>query len=116
MGIKPIWVFDGKPPQFKSFELDKRKERKEIATGIYDQAVLDKDVDMQYKMSSRLVRVSEQQRDEAIMMLDYMGVPTLLAPSEAEAQCVQFVKQGIAVGVGSEDLDCLAFGAKQLFR
>ena len=25
-GIKPIWVFDGKPPEMKSKELDKRKE------------------------------------------------------------------------------------------
>jgi flap endonuclease-1 len=28
-GIKPIWVFDGKPPDMKSKELDKRKEKKE---------------------------------------------------------------------------------------
>jgi flap endonuclease-1 len=28
-GIKPIWVFDGKPPDMKSKELDKRKEQKE---------------------------------------------------------------------------------------
>jgi flap endonuclease-1 len=25
-GVKPIWVFDGKPPEMKSKELDKRKE------------------------------------------------------------------------------------------
>jgi len=25
-GIKPIWVFDGKPPDMKAKELDKRKE------------------------------------------------------------------------------------------
>jgi flap endonuclease-1 len=27
-GVKPIWVFDGKPPEMKSKELDKRKELK----------------------------------------------------------------------------------------
>jgi flap endonuclease-1 len=27
-GIKPIWVFDGKPPALKSDELKKRKEGK----------------------------------------------------------------------------------------
>lgn len=27
-GVKPIWVFDGKPPDLKAYELDKRKELK----------------------------------------------------------------------------------------
>lgn len=27
-GIKPVWVFDGKPPQMKMEELEKRKEMK----------------------------------------------------------------------------------------
>jgi flap endonuclease-1 len=27
-GVKPIWVFDGKPPELKAKELDKRKELK----------------------------------------------------------------------------------------
>ena len=30
-GIKPIWVFDGQPPEMKYKELDKRKEIKEAA-------------------------------------------------------------------------------------
>jgi flap endonuclease-1 len=27
-GLKPIWVFDGKPPQMKGGELEKRKKIK----------------------------------------------------------------------------------------
>jgi flap endonuclease-1 len=27
-GVKPVWVFDGKPPELKSKELEKRKELK----------------------------------------------------------------------------------------
>lgn len=30
-GIKPIYVFDGKPPNLKSGELEKRAERREEA-------------------------------------------------------------------------------------
>lgn len=30
-GIKPIYIFDGKPPDFKSHELEKRKEKRKIA-------------------------------------------------------------------------------------
>ena len=30
-GIKPIYIFDGKPPDFKAGELEKRKEKREKA-------------------------------------------------------------------------------------
>ncbi len=30
-GVKPVWVFDGKPPELKDHVLDKRKEQKESA-------------------------------------------------------------------------------------
>ena len=104
-GIRPIWVFDGKPPQMKGHIHRQRKERKDTATKIFDQAVVDEDVELQYKMSSRLVRVSKTQQNDAIKLLKLMGIPTFLAPGEAEAQCTTFVKENLAVAVGSEDLD-----------
>lgn len=30
-GIKPVYVFDGKPPDLKAHQLDKRKERRDEA-------------------------------------------------------------------------------------
>lgn len=30
-GVKPIWVFDGKPPDLKAGELEKRKALKQAA-------------------------------------------------------------------------------------
>ena len=30
-GIKPVWVFDGKPPQMKNGELARRKKMKDEA-------------------------------------------------------------------------------------
>lgn len=37
-GIKPIYVFDGKPPNLKSGELEKRAERREEAKKQLEQA------------------------------------------------------------------------------
>ena len=39
-----------------------------------------------------------------------MGIPYIQAPGEAEAQCSEIVKGGLAYAVGSEDLDTLTFG------
>lgn len=37
-GIKPVYVFDGKPPQLKSSELEKRAEKREEAQKELDKA------------------------------------------------------------------------------
>lgn len=37
-GIKPLYVFDGKPPSMKSGELEKRAERRVEAKKQFDQA------------------------------------------------------------------------------
>ena len=38
-GVKPIWVFDGKPPDLKSKELDKRVELKRDAEEKKEEAI-----------------------------------------------------------------------------
>lgn len=43
-------------------------------------------------------------------------MPTIQAPSEAEPQCSWLVKNGLAHGTVSEDLDTLAFGCEKLIR
>jgi flap endonuclease-1 len=45
-----------------------------------------------------------------------MGVPVIEAPIEAEAQCAELVKMGLAFGTASEDMDSLTFGTHFLLR
>lgn len=45
-----------------------------------------------------------------------MGTPVIEAPGEAEAQCAQIVKMGMAYATASEDMDSLTFGTKVLLR
>ena len=37
-GVKPIWVFDGKPPEGKSGTLSKRRQVKEEAKSLEEEA------------------------------------------------------------------------------
>ena len=46
------------------------------------------------------------------MLLAFMGIPYMVAPSEAEAQCAELVKEGRVFGVATTDTDALVFGAK----
>ena len=115
-GIKPVWVFDGKPPELKSGELEERKERKKKAEEELEEAKETGDFEAVQKLAQRSIRISTEMSDDAKKMLRLCGVPVIEAPSEAEAQCSQMVKDDIAYGTITEDMDALTFGSKILIR
>lgn len=115
-GIKPVYVFDGKPPELKGGELMKRAERREEAQKLLDKATeagVQADVE---KYNRRLVKVTKEQSNEAKELLKLMGVPYVEAPCEAEAQCAAMVKSGKVYGAATEDMDALTFGSSVLIR
>nr|CCD16055.1 unnamed protein product [Trypanosoma congolense IL3000] len=115
-GLRPIYVFDGKPPSLKNSELDSRRQRAEEAKHEYEKAKEEGDDEAMEKMSKRMVRVSREQMDEVKTLLQLMGIPVVQAPSEAEAQCAELVRKDKAWAVGTEDMDALAFGARVMLR
>jgi len=67
-------------------------------------------------MAGRSVRVTPEMMEDAKKLLRMMGTPVIEAPGEAEAQCAQIVKAGLAYATASEDMDSLTFGTKVLLR
>ncbi|CAH2242969.1 jg13412 [Pararge aegeria aegeria] len=115
-GIKPVYVFDGKPPEMKSHQLNKRAERREEAEKELQKATEAGDTASIEKFNRRLVKVTKQHGEEARQLLKLMGVPVVEAPCEAEAQCAALVKAGKVFAVATEDMDALTFGANVLLR
>ena len=115
-GIKPIWVFDGLPPDLKRNELRKRKKMKMAANEIMEDAKEIGDIKEELKQHKRTVKMSGKIIDDAMKMLSLMGLPVIKAKSEAEAQCVDLLKRGLVDAVASEDLDCLTFGCKLMIK
>ena len=115
-GLKPIYVFDGKAPGAKARELVKRGEKRQDATdGLVAAREAGNEEDMM-KFSKRTVKVTRQHNEDCMKLLKLMGIPYVQAPGEAEAQCSEIVKGGLAYAVGSEDLDTLTFAAPILMR
>ncbi|KAJ3734159.1 flap endonuclease 1 [Lentinula guzmanii] len=115
-GLKPAYVFDGKPPELKKGVLSKRFARREEAKeeGAEAKEVgTAEDVD---RFSRRTVKVTKQHNEECIRLLQLMGIPVIVAPSEAEAQCAELARGGKVYAAGSEDMDTLTFNAPILFR
>lgn len=115
-GIKPVYVFDGKPPDMKSGELAKRHERREEAQKSLEQAEAAEEPENVEKFQKRLVKLTPQHNDECKKLLQLMGIPYIEAPCEAEAQCAALVKAGKVYAVGTEDMDALTFGSSVLLR
>lgn len=115
-GIKPVYVFDGKPPDLKGGELAKRAEKREEAQKLLqaaEEAGNAEDVD---KFTRRLVKVTTTHAEEAKQLLSLMGIPYINAPCEAEAQCSAMVKAGKVFATATEDMDALTFGCSVLLR
>jgi len=115
-GIKPVFVFDGKAPELKSGELEKRREKLKEAKEGLEKAEENGDDEAKNMYFKRTVRVSKEQTDDAKKLLKLMGIPVIEAPSEAEAQCAELAKTGKVFATGTEDMDALTFGTSVLLR
>ena len=115
-GVKPVYVFDGKPPNIKSHELVKRRERREKAEAELKKAKEEGNIEEQDKQSKRLVRAGQKENDDCKKLLRMMGVPVVEAPCEAEAQAASLCRNGKVWAVGTEDMDALTFQTPILLR
>ena len=115
-GIKPVYVFDGKPPELKTVVLEKRLQIKVEAEKRYREALARGDLEEARIYAQQTARLSKEMVDNAKTLLDYMGVPWVQAPSEGEAQSAYMTLKGDAWASASQDYDSLLFGSKRLIR
>ncbi|KAI5925549.1 Rad27p/FEN-1 endonuclease-like protein [Camillea tinctor] len=115
-GIKPLYVFDGAPPKLKSGELAKRFQRKAEATEGLEEAKETGTAEDVEKFSRRTVRVTREHNADCQQLLKLMGIPYIIAPTEAEAQCAVLARAGKVYAAASEDMDTLCFDSPVLLR
>jgi flap endonuclease-1 len=115
-GIKPLYVFDGAPPKLKSGELARRFQRKNEAKESLEEAKETGTAEEVEKFSRRTVRVTREHNEECQKLLKLMGIPYIIAPTEAEAQCAVLARAGKVYAAASEDMDTLCFDSPILLR
>jgi flap endonuclease-1 len=115
-GIKPLYVFDGAPPKLKSGELAKRFQRKQEANEGLEEAKETGTAEDVEKFSRRTVRVTREHNADCQRLLKLMGIPYIIAPTEAEAQCAVLARAGKVYAAASEDMDTLCFDTPILLR
>ncbi|MEM3716563.1 MAG: flap endonuclease-1 [Candidatus Bathyarchaeia archaeon] len=116
LGIKPIYVFDGKPPALKEAEIKSRMKVKEEAIRKYEAALKEGKIEEARRYAQMTSHLKDYMADDAKRLLTLMGVPWVQAPSEGEAQAAHIVRRGDANFCASQDYDSLLFGAPYLLR
>lgn len=112
-GIKPVYVFDGKPPKLKRNVLRNRRKIREIAKKNLEKTNNEKEKIRNFKKS---VEISRYQISECKKLLDVLKIPYIDSPGEADAQCAILAKSGKVWGVCTEDMDILTFGSPRILR
>lgn len=116
LGITPVYVFDGVPPEVKMKELGKRNERRAMADKEYKDASEAGDKRLMEMYDKRKTKVTGIHVEECKKLLELMGIPFETAPSEAEAYCALLCKKRVVYGVATEDMDSLTFGSPVVLR
>jgi flap endonuclease-1 len=115
-GIKPIYVFDGKPSEYKSDTIAKRKEAKIKSKEEWEKAIKEGNEELARKYAMRTTHITPYVVESSKYLLDLMGIPYVQALGEGEAQASYMVQKKDAWAVASQDYDCLLFGSPRIIR
>ena len=115
-GIKPVYIFDGTSDILKKGTQDKRREVKEESQKKMEKALEEGRIEDARKYAVRTSRMSPKIVEGSKKLLELLGVPYIQARGEGEAQASYMVENGDAWCVGSQDYDCILFGATKMVR
>jgi len=114
--IRPVFVFDGNPPELKMRTLQERRSYRERARKEWEEAVRRKDFSTAWSKAVRMNSLTQSMQDDAKRVLELLGIPYVQAPEEAEAQAAYMAMRGDVWAANSRDYDSLLFGAPRLVR
>nr|AOZ56076.1 5'-3' exonuclease (including N-terminal domain of PolI) [uncultured korarchaeote] len=116
IGIIPVYVFDGEPPEFKRRTIEEREVRREEAREKWMEAAEKGDIEEMRKYAQAALELTPEMVEDAKRIIELMGVPWVQAPSEGEAQAAHMAAKGDVWAAASQDYDSLLFGSPRLVR
>lgn len=116
LGIKPVYVFDGKPPSLKAAEIERRRQIKKEATVKYEKAIEEGNLEDARKYAQQTTSMRDGMVQDSKHLLRLFGIPYIEAPGEGEATAAHLTQTGQAFASASQDFDSILFGAKRLVR
>lgn len=125
-GVRPFYIFDGKPPKEKSGVINERKERRKEAEKERDnliEKINNKETEVTEETKKKLITLNNQcikitgnEITTLKSIFDIMGVAYFTAPGEAEWFCSKLCNHNIVDACLSEDTDLLPNGCKMWIK
>ncbi len=115
-GIRPVFVFDGKPHELKKKTLEARNAIRTNAAAKMKKAQAEGNLEEAKRFGQQSSKLTKEMVEEAKKLVSFMGLPIVQAPSEGDAQISKMVSDGKVFAAVSQDYDCLLFGASRLCR
>jgi len=116
MGVSPAFVFDGEPPKLKSRTIKARAEVKKRAQMEWQEALEEGDMARARSKAMQTSRLTIEMVAQSKRLIELMGLPSVQAPGEGEAQASVMAAKGDVFAAASQDYDSLLFGAPALIR
>jgi flap endonuclease-1 len=110
--MKPVIILDGIPDEKKRKISPKVRDKLVVFWKLHQSS----DPSIKKRLRGDKYFLFEEMKTDLRTFLSLLGVPVLVAPSEAEAQASHLVKSGQADLVFSEDYDCLLYGATRMVK
>jgi flap endonuclease-1 len=125
--IKPIFIFDGKPPDEKKDVMKQRYDDKQVASQKYADllAIYEATTDEQEKneigielekLKRQFLRIRKDDVQNVKQLMDGCGVAYYDAPGEADQMCASMVIYKQAWACVSDDMDMFAYGCTRVMR
>ena len=114
--IRPVFVFDGKPPAQKASTLKERRLTRAKARIDWELAVSRGDFASAWSKAVRMDSLTQEMTADAKRVLSLLGIPVVQAPQEGEAQAAHMARRGDVWAANSRDYDSVLFGASRLIR
>jgi flap endonuclease-1 len=115
-GIRLSFVFDGKPPELKHYEIQRRRQVREEAMTRYQEALKEGRMEEARTYAQATSQLKDLMIDDSKRLLDALGISWVQAPGEGEAQASYMAAKGDVWAVASQDHDSLLFGAPRMVK
>jgi len=114
--IRPVFVFDGKPPELKMRTLAERRSYRENARRDWQVALQKGDYSTAWSKAVRMDSLTQPMIEDAKRVLGLLGISWVQAPQEGEAQAAHMAIRGDVWAANSRDYDSVLFGSPRLVR
>ena len=119
--ILPIFIFDGKMPLEKVFELERRKEIKETAFQklqlLNNKKELSiEELKLKTEYEKMIIKPNNDNIEDVKKLIELCGFQYIIADGEADSLCVDLVLKKMVYACISEDMDMFVYGCPRVLR